>query len=55
MPAGIQQSGAKREIIYNRGEFRLRLGDDSGHTVFFQSVYLGLQKDRKSLAGSASL
>jgi uncharacterized protein YtpQ (UPF0354 family) len=36
---GIRQAGDKREIVYDRGKFRLTLADDSGNTMFLQNVY----------------
>jgi hypothetical protein len=36
---GIRDTGERREIVYDRGEFRLKLADGSGHTMFLNNVY----------------
>jgi hypothetical protein len=41
---GIRDAGERREIVYDSGEFRLRLADGSGHTMLFQNISLGSQK-----------
>jgi uncharacterized protein YtpQ (UPF0354 family) len=37
--AGIRDAGDKREIVYDRSQFRLVLGGGSGHMMYLQNVY----------------
>jgi Protein of unknown function (DUF1444) len=37
--AGIREAGDRREIIYDRSQFRLVLGGGSGHMMYLQNVY----------------
>ena len=37
--AGIREAGERREIVYDRSQFRLVLGGGSGHMMYLQNVY----------------